>query len=66
MIYLLLIGCFGGCAFWVYAAFKILYRLFRKRNIKSKAEFKRLVKKYEPDEEITATNVVKEVKNSEG
>lgn len=47
LIYLLLIGALGGCAFWVFLAFKLIFKYKSKRKIKTKAEFKKETKKYE-------------------
>ncbi len=47
LMYVLLFGAFGGCAFWVFLAFILIFKYKSKRKIKTKAEFKKSIQKYE-------------------
>lgn len=59
LVYLLLIGCAGGCMYILSLAYKLLFKTSGKRKIKSKKEFKKSIQKYETFED----NENKEVKS---
>lgn len=62
LIYVLLFGAAGGCAFWVFAAYKILHKWNGKRKVISAAKFKAEAKKYEGD----GATVAEKAKNLKG
>lgn len=58
LMYVLLFGAAGGCAFWIYLAYIGLHKANAKRKIVSAAKFKAEAKKYEGGGVAVADNKI--------